>query len=247
MIAYTSYAENLTRRILAGAGGLSLVPYRVDPQAYVSVLAHGVDPSGRVLVLCAVEDAELIGDTAVRVDSVKKALEFDVDITVASLHALAHISWLAEGEGVAGFGYHPISHLRVGVLELDTIYVRDPHGTTKSEFSDLMPGVLEAGASFDDLDARNEIGRLSFSQLSGLVAGVSMGVLPGFILSDREQSLCGAHQNRIWVADVDRHGVVLFRAGERRITTAMVRFPEQVDSLADLAEAVAALAEQVSV
>ncbi len=246
MIAHTSYAENLARRILAGAGGLSLVPYQIDPEAHVSVLAHGIDAHGRVIVMCTADEAEYMGNVAVRVDSVKKALEFDVDITVASLHALANIVWLEPGEAVEGFAYESAPHLRFGVLELETIYVRDPHGTTKCDFADLVDGGGGSAASFSELDAREEIDRLSPAQLSGLVAGVSMGVLPGFVLADRELPLCASHRNSMWVADIDRHGVVLFEAGESHTTTALIRFPEQVDSLVDLARAVDALADQVS-
>lgn len=246
MITTTTYAESLARRILAGAGGLSLVPYRLDPNTHLSVLAHGLDTYGRFVVAVPAADAELVGDGEVRVDGVKKALEFDVDITVASLHALAHVSWVEAGESVPGFDYEPSPHLRFGVVEMDTFYVRGPHGTTKCEFEEIVVGAEDVSA-LGGIDAREQADRLTVDQLAQLLEGVSYGIQPGFIIADREQPVCGTHRHQMWVADIDTHGVVLLYAGDNRTTTALVSFPEPVSSIPDLAQAFGALATQTSV
>lgn len=248
MITTTTYAESLARRILAGAGGLSLVPYQLDPNSHVPVLAHGLDAYGRFVVATTAEDAGYMGDTRVRVDGIKKALEFDVDITVASLHALGSISWLAADDFVPGFDYEPSSPLRFGVIELDTVYIHGPHGTTKLDFEELLPGIDTEGLSdLNGLEAREQVDRLSPSQLGELMDGVVFGVQPGFILADREQPVCDTHRQRVWIADIDTHGVVLLHAGDNRTTAALVSFPAPVGSTSDLAAALDALAAHTSV
>ncbi|HZK32826.1 MAG TPA: hypothetical protein VFC72_07965 [Corynebacterium sp.] len=247
MATTTTYAASLARRILAGAGALSLVPYAIDPDSYLSVLAHGVDEQGRFIVAVTAREAEQTGDAPVRIDGIKKALELDVDILIASIHALAQVTWLEVGEAAPGFGLAPSAEIRLGVLEADTLYVRAPHGTTRCEFAEVLAGadLLEVDA-LNGLDAREQVARLSDSQLSELLDGVAAGTVSGQLLSEHSRPVCAAHRDRIWVADIDARGLVLLHAGAEQTTTTLLHFAEPVSSLPDLAWALNTLAFQTS-
>lgn len=248
MTSTSAYGENLARRIITGAGAVSLVPYRVDSLMSVEVLAHGVDDRGRFLVICSTADAELMGATEVRVDGVKKALEFDVDITVASLHALATVRWLDVADGAEVLGVTVRPHLSVGVLDPESILVHGPDGVTKTAPETLLgAGPTSRELSTRELDARDEIARLSDNQLSTLLSNALVGMGPGVLLSENDHAGCGPTDDKLWVVDVDHSGVVLLKLVDARLTTVLVTFPEPVDTIADLARAVDALAAYTSV
>ncbi|GAB2503452.1 hypothetical protein CATRI_00445 [Corynebacterium atrinae] len=249
MLSATTYAESLARRIFHGAGALSLVPYRVDSTAHLPVLAHGINDQGQLVVACAAADAERMGDrvgeTAVRVDGIRKSLEFDVDITVASLHALADLTWVAAEE--AGLDVDPSPYLRFGVLKLDNVFIRGPQGTTRASFDELVGTTLDSRElDTRELDAREQVDRLPVWRQSQLIDDVLGGSLPGIILADRVQPLCSSHHFRLWVADVDPRGIVLLKATDERVTTVLVPFAERATTIEDLARAVDALAVPTS-
>lgn len=251
MISTTTYAESLARRIFHGAGALSLVPYRVDSTAHFPVLAHGINAHGQLVVACAAADTERMGDrtgeTAVRVDGIKKSLEFDVDITVASLHALADITWVEPGAAVEGLDVDPNPYLRFGVLKLDNVFIRGPQGTTRTSFDELIEGKLDSRElDARELDAREAVDRLPVWRQSQLIDDVVGGNLPGILLADRVQPLCSSHHFRLWVADVDPRGIVLLKATDDRVTTVLVQFAERVTTIEDLARAVDVLAVPAS-
>lgn len=248
MIRKTTYGKNLARRIITGAGALTLVPYRVDPGMAVSVLAHGLDDRGRFVVVCSAEDAENMGDAEIRLDGVKKALEFVVDITVASLHALARVEWQDASKNEPTLGFIPGPHLRVGVIEVDTILLHGPHGVTKCDARELLATAEASELTTRELDARDEIARLSDVQLSTLLSGALVGMAPGVLLSEGEHGGCSSPAgDNLWVVDVDHSGIALLKMIDGRMTTVLVAFPKPVMTIADLAGAVDALAVHTSV
>lgn len=248
MASTITYAENTARRILSGTGALTLVPYRVDPARSVPALGHGVDEQGRIIVVCAADEAECMGDTPVRVDGVKKGLEVDVDIVVASIHALGLVTWCAPGVEIPGLGIEASPYLRFGIVEAETLFIRTPNGITRCEVADLWLGEMIPGEiTHRELDVRDEVVRLSERQLAGLVTGVLVGMIPGVVLSDREQQVCPGARHRLAVADVDRLGLVVMETTDTRVTAVLARFPHPVSTLESLAGAVDALAAQTSV
>lgn len=248
MISKTTYGENLARRIITGAGALTLVPYRLDPTMAVPALAHGLDDNGRFVVICSAEDAEFMGDAEIRLDGVKKALEFSVDITVASLHALARVEWQDSADTPTTLGFEPGPHLRVGVIEVETVLLHGPHGVTKCEAEELLATAESSELTTREIDARDEIARLSDVQLSTLLSGALVGMAPGFLLSESELGGCSSPAgDNLWVVDVDHSGVALLKMIDGRMTTVLVTFPEPVMTIADLAGAVDALAIHTSV
>lgn len=247
MASKSAYGENIARRILTGAGALTLVPYRVDSLRSVEVFTHGVDEHGRILVICSAADADYMGATEVRVDGRKKALEFDVDITVASLHALARVWWLPLEAGTTVLGVTVGPHLRVGVLEAESVILHGPNGVTKSSPELLLAGHRPHELTSRELDARDEVARLSDNQLSSLLSNALVEMGPGILLTERDHHGCGMADDRLWIVDVDHSGVVLLKLVDNRLTTVLVTFPEPVHSIADLASAVDALAAYTSV
>ncbi|MDO5670238.1 MAG: hypothetical protein Q4G50_09560 [Corynebacterium sp.] len=247
MASPSAYGDNLARRILTGAGALTLVPYRVDPLLHVEVLAHGVDALGRLLVIVPASDAALMGASEVRVDGVKKALEFDADITVASLHALAQLTWLPVEEGSEVLGLTLGPHLALGHLETESVLVHGPNGVTRTSPQQLLAHDRPHELTSRELDARDEVTRLSDSQLSTLHSNALVGMGPGMLLSERDLAGCTPSGDRLWIVDVDHSGIVLLKLVDARLTTVLVSFPEQVDTITDLAGAVDALATYTSV
>lgn len=247
MASKSAYGENLACRILTGAGALTLVPYRVDSLRSVEVLTHGVDEHGRLLVICSAADAAYMGATDVRVDGQKKALEFDVDITVASLHALARVWWLPLAAGTEVLGVTVGPHLKVGVLEADSVLLHGPNGVTKGSPDRLLAGHRPHELTTRELDARDEVSRLSERQLSTLLSSALVGMGPGILLTERDHHGCGHRRDKLWIVDVDHSGVVLLKLVDARLTTVLVTFPEPVHTIADLAGAVDALAAYTSV
>lgn len=247
MSVNTTYGESLARRILSGAGALNLVPYRAYPHMTVPVLAHGVDNRGRFLVTCPAGPVDYLGGTEVRVDAVKKALEFNVDITVASLHALGRVRWAGDEECASTLGVVPAPQHRVGVVELEKIILHGPHGVTKCDAAELLAGVRGSEIVDRELDAREQIARLSGNQLSTLLSGALVGMAPGHLLSEMKVHSCTPMGEHLWVVDIDSTGVVLVKKVDGRITTVLVTFPEPVDTIADLAGAVESLATHTSV
>lgn len=65
-------AQSLTRRILGGAGTLSLVPLDIDSTVSIAVAAHGFDHHGQMVIACHVDDVACLVDGRVRLDGIKR-------------------------------------------------------------------------------------------------------------------------------------------------------------------------------
>lgn len=262
----TEYGTSLGCRILAGAGALTLAPFRVDPTAIIPALAHRVDERGRLLVMCPAADAEFVGDAEVRLDGTKKAPELFIDITVASLHGLGRVTWLDAADvtpaatdtttatATAPFGPVPESCV-IGVVELDKVLLHGPCGVATLDPHTIAAAASTAHRPFADheFDARDIVGRLTPGQLSALLSDVLVERVPGFPCSEfeiRERVAAAAVQatpgSAPWIADVDPAGITLATMHHNRLTSVFVNFPEPVHTLDDLAGAVAALAARTS-
>lgn len=256
-----SHGEGLGRRILGGAGALSLAPYRADVAATIPVVSHRLSDGGRLIVVCPATDAEFFGDAEVRVDGVKKAPELSADITVAGLHALGKVQWLTirddsddAGSSLENLGLHANStgSYALGVVELEKAYVHGPCGVVKLPVDELRPHREDVELAAREIDARDEVGRLSQMQLGQLLSDVLVGFVPGFRCSEFEMDPSAAlHAGEalgddVWVSDIDANGLMLSTIYENRLTSAFVDFPAPIREFSDLAGAVTALAARTS-
>lgn len=241
MTITATYAKNLTRRILNGAGSVSFVPYKLDPTRSIPVVLHGIDAAGRIIVVCRADESDWLPNTEVRVDGVKKALELSTNITVASLHGTGQLAWLPAGEAVPGIGLDPAPHLRFGVVDLEQVHLHWPCGATMVRIAELS-GMADDAPAIDELEVRGRLDALGERRLASLHTEVLTGLIDGEVLDDRKLALRKDHRDRVWVGDVDGQGLMLIGAGTQRISVTFVRFPQPADSAEEIADAVAALA-----
>ncbi|WP_295629330.1 hypothetical protein [uncultured Corynebacterium sp.] len=207
-----AHGESLGRRMLGGAGVLSLTPYRADATATIPVMSHQLSDGGRLLVVCPAADAAFFGDTEVRVDGVKKAPELAADITVAGLHGLGEVRWLTIGDGAevgaaaataadtdTGSGPDAASSVAdlslegnsaglyaMGIVQLEKALVHGPYGVVKLRMDELRPLREESALASREVDARDIVGRLSQQRLGQLLSDVLVGFAPGFRCSEFE-------------------------------------------------------------
>lgn len=260
-----SHGKGLGRRILGGAGALSLAPYRADATATIPVVAHRLSDGGRLIVVCPTADAAFFGDAEVRIDGVKKAPELSADITVAGLHALGAVRWLPVGDAGTESGVgsgadvsdleFPASSAEpyvMGVVQLEKVLVHGPCGVVKLPVDELRPVHRETELAARELDARDLVGRLSPEQLGQLLSDALVGFIPGFRCSEFEMDAsaalhaCEAMGGGVWVSDIDTHGLMLSTLYGNRLTSVFVYFPEPIRGFSDLAGAVSSLSDRTS-
>lgn len=256
-----SHGEGLGRRMLGGAGALSLTPYRVDVAATIPVVSHRLSDGGRLIVVCPAADAQFYGDAEVRVDGVKKAPELAADITVAGLHALGRVEWLPIHDdsvdadaSLAGLGFHPSTtgSYALGVVELDRAYLHGPCGVVKLPVDELHPHPGDVELASREFDARDEVGRLSQDQLRQLLSDALVGLVDGFRCSEFELDPSAALHagealgDEVWVSDIDVAGLMLSTIYGARLTSVFIDFPEEIREFSDLVGAVSALAATAS-
>ncbi|MFD5869125.1 hypothetical protein ACFWGD_11040 [Corynebacterium sp. NPDC060344] len=242
MDSAVSHGQGLGRRILGGAGALSLAPYRADATATIPVVSHRLSDGGRLIVVCPAADAVFFGDADVRIDGVKKAPEVSADITVAGLHALGKVRWLSSEDGMYA----------LGVVELEKALVHGPSGVVKLPVDELRPVREEVELAAREVDARDVVGNLSQAQLGLLLSDALVGFIPGFRCSEFELDASAAMHagdamgGDVWVADIDTSGLMLSTVYGNRLTSVFVYFPEAIRDFSDLAGAVSALAARTS-
>lgn len=256
-----SHSEGLGRRMLGGAGALSLTPYRADVAATIPVVSHRLSDGGRLIVVCPAAEAQFYGDAEVRVDGVKKAPELAADITVAGLHALGRVEWLPIRDdsvdadaSLASLGFHPSAPgtYALGVVELDRAYLHGPCGVVKLPVDELRPHPGDLELTLREFDARDGVGRLSQDQLRQLLSAALVGFVDGFRCSEFGMDPSAAlHAGEalgddVWVSDIDVNGLMLSTIYGNRLTSVFVDFPAPIREFSDLAEAVSALAARTS-
>lgn len=243
MLTPETCAQNLTRRILGGAGTLSLVPLDIDATVSIAVAAHGFDHHGQMIIACHVDDVACLVDGRVRLDGIKKALEFSTDITIASLHAVAEVEWQAGWYAAQDLVEEPTPFLRFGIVTLDHAHLHWPCGASLVRMAELQEGAVPHTAErIDEFAAREVLDGVGKRRLATLHEEVMAGVTAGLVLSDRTQPMCPHWNGQVWVADVNECGFMLIAAGDDRMSVTMVGFASPAESLVNFESAVKALA-----
>ncbi|MDK8846550.1 hypothetical protein QP888_08620 [Corynebacterium sp. MSK297] len=236
-------AQSLTRRILGGAGTLSLIPLDMDATASIAVAAHGFDHHGQMIIACHVDDVACLSDGRARLDGIKKALEFSTDITIASLHAVAEVEWQDGWYAAQDLVEEPTPFLRFGIVTLDHAHLHWPCGASLVRMAELQEGAVQHTAErIDEFAAREVLDGVGKRRLATLHEEVMAGVTAGLVLSDRTQPMCPHWNGQVWVADVNECGFMLIAAGDDRMSVTMVGFASPAESLVNFESAVKALA-----
>ncbi|MCG7231359.1 hypothetical protein QP919_00535 [Corynebacterium propinquum] len=243
MLTPETCAQNLTRRILGGAGTLSLVPLDIDATVSIAVAAHGFDHHGQMIIACHVDDVACLTDGRVRLDGIKKALELSTDITIASLHAVAEVEWQAGWYAAQDLVEEPTPFLRFGIVTLDHAHLHWPCGASLVRMAELHEGNAQHTTErIDEFAAREVLDGVGKRRLATLHEEVMAGVTDGLVLSDRTQPMCPHWNGQVWVADVNECGFMLIAAGADRMSVTMVGFASPAESLVNFESAVKALA-----
>ncbi len=251
---------SLARRLLSGAGRAALVAYDLEPLVEAGALCHGMSATGELVLACLADDAVPAttwegGKLRVRLDIVKEAPESAVRITACAAHLLGTLEWLpAEDvqDYLAGAGLPPqLAGLatmvggRLGIVRSDRVLVHDSAGVSPLSFGEVA-GLHPAGGSrpgcrsFPDAEqewtARDLVGRLSTSQLGGLLAAATAGWDAGVKLSSRAEITCSHTEGQVFCVDIDRTGLTLMAVTLGRATVHFLAFDEPADALDELAD-----------
>lgn len=241
-------ADALARRLLDGGGAAALDAYRLGE--HVSFLAHGRAGGGDVIVALRPEGklAELAEGqrTDVRLDIVKQAPGFEVSIVAASLHVLGELSWVSDAE-VASLGRLPetiasmadVDGIRIGRIELERAVLHDFTGPRPVSCDELLDGSQER---FDEHQSYDLVGRYGQAALKDLCWSVMVGRVEGVTISKPPAAgLCGHTVDKVFCADVDRHGITLMLAGREETVLVYAAFDAPADTAGALEQEVDAL------
>lgn len=252
---------SLARRLLSGAGRAALVAYDLEPLVEAGALCHGMSATGELVLACLADDAMPAttwegGRLRVRLDIVKEAPESAVRITACAVHLLGTLEWLpAEDvhDYLAGAELDPqLAGLatmvggRLGIVRSDRVLVHDSAGVSPLSFGEVAGQHPAAGTrppgcrSFPDAEqewsARDLVGRLSVSQLDGLLAAATAGWDAGVKLSSRAEVTCSHTEGQVFCVDIDRTGLTLMAVTLGRATVHFLAFDEPADALDELAD-----------
>ncbi len=251
---------SLARRLLSGAGRAALVAYDLEPLIEARALCHGMSATGDLVVACLADDAVPTttwadGALRVRLDIVKEAPESAVRITACAVHLLGTLEWLSADDiedYLADAELDPrITELatmvggRLGIVRSDRVLLHDSAGVSPLPFGEVA-GLHPAGGaqwgcrSFPDVeqewDARDLVGRLSKSQLTGLLTAAAAGWDAGVKLSSRAEVTCSHTEGRVFCVDIDRTGLTLMAVTLGRASVQFLAFDEPADALDELAD-----------
>lgn len=251
---------SLARRLLSGAGRMSLVAYDIAPMVEAAALSHAVTARGELVVACRADDEVPAttwtgGPLRVRVDVTKEAPEWAVRITACAVHLLGELEWLPVetlDDYLFGAGLDPaVTEIagavggRLGVIRTDRVLVHDSAGVLALALGEVIgshpAGGLPTGPrSFPDADqewaARDLVGRLSPDQLAGLVQAATGGWDRGVTLSSRAETTCSHAEGQVFCVDVDRTGLTLMAVDVGRTGIHFFAFDTPADTLDALAD-----------
>lgn len=250
-------AVSLVSRMLDGAGALSVLAYREQPQTGLDALAHGRSAAGD-LVLVTRPPAHtwwarmLAGDVLpVRLDVTLQAPSADICAVSASTHGLGTLSFwsprqidnaLDDGaldDRVAAAATLPGA--RVATIECPTYLLHDTCGVTSIGRADLLTPGSAYPAARDELEAADLIHALGPAGFADLFAQVLTSERVGTVWAPAAVpfSTGGA----IDLLDVDGHGFTMANLSTRTPCTVFVPFAEPARDVFSLAEAVRRLAD----
>ena len=239
-------AQSLTRRILGGAGTLSLVPLDMDATVSIAVAAHGFDHHGQMVIACHIDDVACLVNSRVRLDGIKKAPEISTDITIASLHAVAEVEWQDGWYAPQDLVEEPTPFLRFGIVTLDHAHLHWPCGASLIRMAELQQDngqqAISRHRQLDEFAAREVLDGIGKRRLATLHEEVMAGVTDGLVLSDRTQPMCPHWNGQVWVADVNECGFMLIATSDDRMSVTMVGFAGPAEDLGNFETAVKAVA-----
>lgn len=224
MITRQSYAARFANRLLAGAGLMSFDAYRVAPGSNITVLSHGITRDGSLTIECWDDDVAHLPNCEVRLDISKQAPEWDAALSVASLHALARITWRPGG-----------GRIRCGEIDISQMFLHWPGGTEPVGTGDINPRIRP----IDEIAAHEAIVAGGRERLALLQDFVDWGDVDGLPLSDLQQDLQPHEQDQIWIADLDPMGVMVVTTTKDRIRTSIVPMADVTHGETDMLRALA--------
>ncbi|WP_298889833.1 hypothetical protein [uncultured Serinicoccus sp.] len=240
-------------RLLHGAGRASVVAYRDDPDRSLHVLAHGLTAADVPVVALPAETldpARTCREVRLRVD--QHGADPRTRVSVASLHALAHLRIMDEGEtrAMSSLGLLPpevdwpaAAGAQVALLCLDRLLLHDQAGVTPMSFSEVVdpPCFPARDQEWVCRDAVEELGSGRIGQIvDEVVCGAREGLVgPGHPTPPTMSPVVG---QRV-LADVDSTGCTWLEVGTTSTRTVFVPFGAPVRCLDDLQAAVGRLAQ----
>lgn len=245
-------ARSVAHRLLAGAGVAELVAFDFDPGSGCATLRHGLSRFGEFMVAGRVADDHPVGfegPLRVRLDVVKDAPEFRVQITASSAHALGVLRWLpAEvADRYLADSLSPelveaarLPGARLGIIEIDHVHLHDSTGTTAIPFDEIARhherGCVHHRAS--DLAFPDAAAEWTVHELVSAATKGDPGVLfdhPRTIRLSTYPSNAGAvAADMTYCVDVDRFGITMIRVGQQTTSLALLQFESPVSSLNEL-------------
>ena len=263
--ALAGRTQSIAHRLLSGAGCASLLAHRLDPQVGIEFLAHGLTPSGRIVVACCPvpgDGAAGLPTTepiAVRFDITKASCEPGVHIVSSAVHLLGTLEWLpprvaaqllADGQlppRVAVTTTHPYG--RLGVVRARRVLLHDSTGVTPMDLGPLLDACT--GMPFptceDEFDAFDAAMGLGEGALWAIADAIVDERIAGRICSRHDMTAgCPHTWNRIYCVDVDRHGLTLMAVEPTTTSTFFAPFDAPVDELGTMTDALRALADRAA-
>lgn len=242
---------SLARRLLSGAGRASVIAYDLLPLMEAGALSHGMSAQGDLVVACLADDevpATTWDETPlrVRVDVVKEAPEWAVRITSCAVHLLGTLEWLpaellpdylVEAQldaSVVELATAPAG--RLGIVRTDRVLVHDSAGVLPLPFVEVA---RQRGSYPDPLQewvARESLGGLSPTQLSGLTYAADRGWDVAVTLSSRQEVACPHTEGQVFCVDLDHMGMTLMAVDEGRASVHFVAFDPPVNNNDELTD-----------
>ncbi|WP_298751852.1 hypothetical protein [uncultured Serinicoccus sp.] len=240
-------------RLLRGAGRASVVAYRDDPDRALHVLAHGLTAADVPVVALpadTLDPSQTCREVRFKVD--QHGADPRTRVSVASLHALAHLRIMDEAEtrAMSSLGLLPpevdwpaTTGAQVALLCLDRLLLHDQAGVTPMSFSEVVhpPCFPARDQEWLCRDAVEELGSGRIGQIvEEVVCGAREGLVgPGH---PTPASMAPVVGERV-LADVDSTGCTWLEVGPGSTRTVFVPFGEPVRCLDDLQAAVGLLAQ----
>ncbi|KUG52425.1 hypothetical protein AVL62_13900 [Serinicoccus chungangensis] len=240
-------------RLVHGAGRATVVAYRDDPDRSLHVLAHGLTAADVPVVALpadSLDPSRSCREVRLRID--RHGADPRTRVSVASLHALAHLRIMDEGEtrAMSSLGLLPpevdwpaTSGAQVALLCLDRLLLHDQAGVTPMAFAEVVdPPCFPARAQeWLCRDAVEELGAGRIGQiLDEVVCGSREGLVgPGHPTPPSMSPVVG---QRV-LADVDSTGCTWLEVGTASTRTVFVPFDASVRCLEDLQAALGSLAQ----
>ncbi|GAA4884873.1 hypothetical protein [Serinicoccus chungangensis] len=246
-------ARSTAARLLHGVGRASVVAYREDPDRPLHALAHGLTAADVPVVALpagTLDPADARREVRLRID--QHGADPRTRVSVASLHALAHLRLMDESEtgAMSGLGLLPPevdwsagSGAQVALLCLDRLLLHDQAGVTPMSFADVA-GPPCFPSRDQEWVCRDAVEVLGCARIHGIVAEVVSGARPGVVGPGHPTpASMSPVVGQTVLADVDATGCTWLDVGAGSTRTVFVPFGAPVRRLEDLPAAVDRLAQ----